>query len=101
MSAWKEQLRQLGDYTDYVDGSKSDAEVIAEKLLTLQAQLRPKSLSDAFKAEAEDWRALLHALLHPADQPAGLRAPRREDVGVDEVTPLVHQLLNGIAWPPD
>ena len=102
VAAWREQLKVLGKYQGYLCGPKADGEVVAEKLLTIHAQLKPKSMTDAFKAAADAWRAALHPLLHPADHPSGrASAPRRDDIGADELEPLVHQLLDGVAWPPD
>ena len=86
--------------TSYLCG-QAHGEVVAEKL-SIHAQLKPKSMTDAFKAAADAWRAALHPLLHPADHPSGrASAPRRDDIGADELEPLVRQLLDGVAWPPD
>ena len=102
VAAWREQLKVLGKYDGYLCGFKAHGEVVAEKLLTIHAQLKPKSMTDAFKAAADAWRAALHPLLHPADHPSGrASAPRRDDIGADELEPLVRQLLDGVAWPPD
>ena len=79
VAAWREQLKVLGGYQGYLCGPKAHGEVVAEKLLTIHAQLKPKSMTDAFKAAADAWRAALHPLLHPADHEwSGFRAaPRR------------------------